>query len=159
MGDQINRMHRVNHLLTQTLGRDPTYEETAEKLVTTPKKVENMIQIAHHPISLESARESDDDDLILGDSIEDTTGEQPSKTTEKNILSQEFDEIFRLLSPKEVRVLKLRCGMEDGNHYTLEKVGRKLGLTRERIRQIEAQAYRKLRHPIVKRKLRDYLRD
>ena len=116
MGDQINRMHRVNHLLTQTLGRDPTYEETAEKLVTTPKKVENMIQIAHHPISLESARESDDDDLILGDSIEDTTGEQPSKTTEKNILSQEFDEIFRLLSPKEVRVLKLRCGMEDGNN-------------------------------------------
>jgi len=159
MGDQINRMLRVNHLLTQTLGRDPTYEETAEKLVTTPKKVENMIQIARSPISLDAPIDEEEDDLTLGDSIEDKLSVNPTDETMLSLLNKDLNESLEYLPAREVRILKLRHGMEDGNAYTLEEIGKKLGLTRERVRQLEAQAIRRLRHPLPKKKLRDYLSD
>jgi len=158
MGDQINRMLRANHHLTQTLGRDPTYEETAEKLVTTPKKVENMIQIALHPLSLESPYYADDDELTLGDSIEDVSTPRPPEATTNNQLREQLQEILLTLPPREVRILMLRYGFEDGNQYTLEEIGRKMGVTRERVRQVEAQAFHRLKMPHNKMKLRDYLR-
>ena len=159
MGDQINRMHRVNHLLTQTLGRDPTYEETAEKLVTTPKKVENMIQIARSPISLDAPIDVEEDDLTFGETIEDKLLVNPTDETIQPLLIKDLNETLEYLPAREVRILKLRHGMEDGNAYTLEEIGKKLGLTRERVRQLEAQAIRRLRHPLPKKKLRDYLSD
>ncbi|MDX1438003.1 MAG: sigma-70 family RNA polymerase sigma factor, partial [Anaerolineales bacterium] len=156
MGDQINKLLRTQHQLTQTLGRDPTVDELASELDIPVKKVENMIQVARRPISLETPTD-DEDDSVLGDFIQDTDAPAPDDTATYNLLRIHLEEVLRSLPPREVRILQLRYGLLDGQAYTLEEVGRKMGVTRERVRQIEAQAISRLRHPSIRRRLREYL--
>jgi RNA polymerase primary sigma factor len=156
MGDQINKLLRVQHQLTQKLGRDPSVEELANALEVPPKKVENMIQVARRPLSLETPTD-DEEDSVLGDFIEDDEAAPPDDTATYNLLREHLSEVLNGLPPREVRILQLRYGLLDGQAYTLEEVGRKMGVTRERVRQIEAQALSRLRHPTIRRKLRDYL--
>jgi RNA polymerase primary sigma factor len=156
MGDQINKLLRIQHQLTQRLGREPSVEELAEALDVPPKKVENMIQVARRPLSLETPTD-DEEDSVLGDFIEDDEAPPPDDTATYNLLRQHLEEVLNGLPPREVRILQLRYGLLDGQAYTLEEVGRKMGVTRERVRQIEAQALSRLRHPVIRRKLRDYL--
>jgi RNA polymerase primary sigma factor len=158
MGDQINRLLRTSHQLTQRLGRDPSTEELAEALMVSPKKVENMIQVARRPISLETPTD-EEEDSVLADFIEDQDSPAPADTVTKNLLREQLRDVLHTLPPREVRILQLRYGLHDGQSYTLEEVGRKMGVTRERVRQIEAQALSRLRHPSHRRKLVDYLRE
>ncbi|MBI4927743.1 MAG: RNA polymerase sigma factor [Anaerolineae bacterium] len=158
MGDQINKLLRVQHQLTQRLGREPSVEELAEALDVPPRKVENMIQVARRPLSLETPTD-DEEDSVLGDFIEDDEAPAPDETATYNLLREHLEEVLNSLPPREVRILQLRYGLLDGQAYTLEEVGRKMGVTRERVRQIEAQALSRLRHPSIRRKLRDYLGD
>ena len=158
MGDQINRLLRTSHQLTQFLGRDPTTEELADALSVTPKKVENMIQVARRPISLETPTD-EEEDSVLADFIEDEDSPAPAEAVTKNLLREQLRDVLHTLPPREVRILQLRYGLHDGQSYTLEEVGRKMGVTRERVRQIEAQALSRLRHPSHRRKLVDYLRE
>jgi len=156
MGDQINKLLRVQHQLTQRLGRDPSVEELATSLDVAPQKVENMIQVARRPLSLETPTD-DEEDSVLGDFIQDEEVPAPDETATYNLLREHLDLVLNGLPPREVRILQLRYGLLDGQAYTLEEVGRKMGVTRERVRQIEAQALSRLRHPAVRRKLREYL--
>jgi RNA polymerase primary sigma factor len=156
MGDQINKLLRVQHQLTQRLGRDPSVEELADALEVTPQKVENMIQVARRPLSLETPTD-DEEDSVLGDFIQDEEVAAPDETATYNLLREHLDSVLNGLPPREVRILQLRYGLLDGQAYTLEEVGRKMGVTRERVRQIEAQALSRLRHPAIRRKLREYL--
>ena len=156
MGDQINKLLRVQHQLTQRLGREPTVEELAIALDVPPKKVENMIQVARRPLSLETPTD-DEEDSVLGDFIEDDEAPPPDDSATYNLLREHLEDVLNGLPPREVRILQLRYGLLDGQAYTLEEVGRKMGVTRERVRQIEAQALSRLRHPSIRRKLRDYL--
>lgn len=156
MGDQINKLLRVQHQLTQRLGRDPSVEELAGALDVTPQKVENMIQVARRPLSLETPTD-DEEDSVLGDFIQDEEVPAPDETATYNLLREHLDNVLNGLPPREVRILQLRYGLLDGQAYTLEEVGRKMGVTRERVRQIEAQALSRLRHPAIRRKLREYL--
>jgi len=158
MGDQINKLLRVSHQLTQKLGRSPTTDELAQTLDVTPKKVENMIQVARRPISLETPTD-EDEDSILGDFIEDKESPAPATTVTQNLLKEQLQDVLGSLPPREVRILQLRYGLLDGESYTLEEVGRKMGVTRERVRQIEAQALSRLRHPSHRRILVDYLKE
>jgi RNA polymerase primary sigma factor len=158
MGDQINKMLRVSHQLTQELGRDPTTEELGGALNVTAKKVENIIQIARRPLSLETPTD-EEDDSVLGDFIQDEDSPEPVEIATHHLLKEQIAEVLNGLPPREVRILQLRYGLLDGESYTLEEVGKKMGVTRERVRQIEAQALSRLRHPIHRRKLRDYLRE
>jgi RNA polymerase primary sigma factor len=156
MGDQINKLLRVQHQLTQRLGRDPSVEELAAALDVTPQKVENMIQVARRPLSLETPTD-DEEDSVLGDFIQDEEVAAPDDTATYNLLREHLESVLNGLPPREVRILQLRYGLLDGQAYTLEEVGRKMGVTRERVRQIEAQALSRLRHPAIRRKLREYL--
>lgn len=156
MGDQINKLLRVQHQLTQRLGRDPSVEELAIALEVTPQKVENMIQVARRPLSLETPTD-DEEDSVLGDFIQDDEFPAPDDTATYNLLREHLENVLDGLPPREVRILQLRYGLLDGQAYTLEEVGRKMGVTRERVRQIEAQALSRLRHPAIRRKLREYL--
>jgi len=156
MGDQINKLLRVQHQLTQRLGRDPSVEELAGALDVTPQKVENMIQVARRPLSLETPTD-DEEDSVLGDFIQDEEVPAPDETATYNLLREHLDAVLNGRPPREVRILQLRYGLLDGQAYTLEEVGRKMGVTRERVRQIEAQALSRLRHPAIRRKLREYL--
>ena len=156
MGDQINKLLRVQHQLTQRFGREPSVEELAEALDVPPKKVENMIQVARRPLSLKTPTD-DEEDSVLGDFIEDDQAPAPDDTATYNLLREHIEDVLNGLPPREVRILQLRYGLLDGQAYTLEEVGRKMGVTRERVRQIEAQALSRLRHPSIRRKLRDYL--
>ena len=156
MYEQINRLTRASRQLVQELGRDPTTEEIAEQLDVTPKKVEQVIRVSQRPLSLEMPV-GEEEDSQLGDFIEDEDAQSPTDAASQQLLREVIDEIFASLTPREVRILQLRFGLVDGYSYTLEEVGRKFGVTRERIRQIEAQALGRLRHPSRSRKLRDYL--
>lgn len=156
MGDQINKLLRIQHQLTQRLGRDPSVEELAVALEVTPQKVENMIQVARRPLSLETPTD-DEEDSVLGDFIQDDEFPAPDDTATYNLLREHLESVLDGLPPREVRILQLRYGLLDGQAYTLEEVGRKMGVTRERVRQIEAQALSRLRHPAIRRKLREYL--
>ncbi len=158
MGDQINKLLRVSHQLTQELGRDPTTEELAKSLDVPPKKVENMIQVARRPLSLETPTD-EEEDSELGDFIEDSDSPAPPDAVMHNLLKEHLRDVLTNLPPREVHILQLRYGLMDGQSYTLEEVGRKMGVTRERVRQIEAQALNRLRHPGHRRKLVDYLLD
>jgi RNA polymerase primary sigma factor len=158
MGDQINKLLRVSHQLTQKLGRDPTTEEMADLLGVPPKKVENMIQVARRPLSLETPTD-EEEDSVLADFIQDEDSPAPVESVTQNLLQEHLKEVLNSLPPREVRILQLRYGLLDGQSYTLEEVGRKMGVTRERVRQIEAQALSRLRHPGHRRKLVDYLRE
>ena len=156
MGDQINKLLRTQHQLTQRLGRDPSIFELASALDVPPKKVENMIKVARRPLSLETPTD-DEEDSVLGDFIKDNNSPAPDETATYNLLREHLAEVLDSLPPREVRILQLRYGLLDGQTYTLEGVGRKMGVTREQVRQIEAQALSRLRHPTIRRKLREYL--
>jgi RNA polymerase primary sigma factor len=156
MYEQINRLARVTRQLVQELGRDPTTEEIARELGVGPKKVERTIKVAQRPLSLEMPV-GEEDDSFLGDFIEDSDAPSPTDQASQQLLRDQIDDIFISLTPREVRILQLRFGLVDGYSYTLEEVGKKFGVTRERIRQIEAQALGRLRHPSRSRKLRDFL--
>ena len=156
MYEQINRLARVSRQLVQELGRDPTMEEIAGELGVSPKKVERTIKVSQRPLSLEMPV-GEEDDSFLGDFIEDSEAPSPTDQASHQLLREQIDDIFASLTPREVRILQLRFGLVDGYAYTLEEVGKKFGVTRERIRQIEAQALGRLRHPSRSRKLRDFL--
>jgi len=156
MGDQINKLLRIQHQLTQRLGRDPSVDELAGALEVSPQKVANMIQVARRPLSLETPTD-DEEDSVLGDFIRDDDIPAPDDTATFNLLREHLDSVLDGLPPREVRILQLRYGLLDGQTYTLEEVGRKMGVTRERVRQIEAQALSRLRQPAIRRKLREYL--
>ena len=126
------------------------------ELEVPPKKVENMIRVARRPLSLETP--TDDDDSVLGDFVEDEEAAEPAELTTQSLMREHLQEVLDDLPPREVRILQLRYGLLDGKSYTLEEVGRKMGVTRERVRQIEAQALSRLRHPNHIRVLMDYLR-
>ncbi|HEY9121717.1 MAG TPA: sigma-70 family RNA polymerase sigma factor [Brevefilum sp.] len=156
MGDQINKLLRVQHELTQQFDRKPKIEELAEALEVTPEKVEHMMEVARRPLSLELPTD-DEGDSTLGDFIEDQEIPLPDDTATSHLLKESLLLVLDSLPSREVRILQLRFGLLDGQAYTLEEVGRKMGVTRERVRQIQAQALSRLRHPSIKRRLRDYL--
>ena len=156
MGDQINKLLRVSHQLTQRLGRDPTPEELAAELEIPVRKVEQMLDVARRPLSLEMPTD-DEGESTLGDFVEDTESLAPPDEVSTAMLRDTLLEILADLPPREVKILQMRYGLLDGQTYTLEEVGKKLGVTRERVRQIEAQALSRLRHPAHARRLRDYL--
>jgi len=156
MCERINKLARVSRGLIQELGREPTSEEIAVELGTTPKKVEKIIEIAQRPLSLEMPV-GEEKDSHLGDFIEDEKTQAPTDAASLQLLREQMEDILTSLTPREGRVLQMRFGLKDGHSHTLEEVGRQFGVTRERIRQIEAKALRKLRHPSRSRKLRDYL--
>jgi len=156
MGDQINKLLRTTHRLTQELGREPTPEEMASALDLATEKVENMLQVARRPLSLELPVD-EDGDSELGDFIENDEAAAPSDLVSSSILRDLLQDVLEDLPPREVRILQMRYGLVDGETYTLEEVGKKLGVTRERVRQIEVQALGRLRHPAHARKLRDFL--
>jgi RNA polymerase primary sigma factor len=157
MGDQISTLRKVRHRLTQELGRIPTPKELAEELGDDPKKVEKMIGWSKQLISLELP--IDDEGSVLGDFIEDQQTPQPPEAASQNLLREHLNKVIKNLPPREARILELRYGLLDGKKYTLKEVGQKMGVTRERIRQIETQAFSRLRHPAVRRQLKDYLRE
>ncbi len=157
MCEQINRLGRASRRLVQKLGREATTEELAEEMGVTPRKVEQIVRVAQRPLSLEMPV-SEENDSFLGDYIEDDREVTPTDAATQRLLREQLDDILDSLTPREVRILQLRFGLLDGYSYTLEEVGRKFGVTRERIRQIEAQALGRLRHPSRSRKLRDFLR-
>jgi len=156
MGDQINKLLRTAHRLTQELGREPTTEELAAELEIPVRKVEEMLKVARRPLSLEMPTD-DEEESELGDFIEDEDSPAPEEEVTSSMLREVLQEILQDLPPREVRILQLRYGLVDGETYTLEEVGKKLGVTRERVRQIEAQALSRLRHLTRARKLRDFL--
>jgi RNA polymerase primary sigma factor len=156
MGDIINKLFRAQYKLTQSLGREPTVAELAEALEVSPQKVENIIRVSRWPLSLESPT-STEEDSVLGDFIEDDKVAPPDETATYNLLCEHLREVLNGLPLREGRILQLRYGLFDGQAYTLEQVGRKMGVTRERVRQIEAQALNRLRHPSIRHNLHDYL--
>jgi RNA polymerase primary sigma factor len=156
MIDRIRQMYKVSRDMEQTLGRAPTAEELAQEMALDTAKVRWMLQVAQRPISLESPL-GDEDDSEFGMYVEDETSPSPAQVTYLNMLRERLDEALATLSPREARILRLRFGLGHERAYTLEEVGRKFGLTRERIRQIEGKALRRLRRPTMARLLREYL--
>jgi RNA polymerase primary sigma factor len=156
MGDQISKMQRIQHQLKQNLGRDPTTDEIAIKLEVSSKKVEYMIQVARRPLSLQMPIGDEEEDM-LGDFIEDQEAPPPDELATDNLLREHIRDILSRLPPREARILQLRYGLLDGQTLTLNEVGRKMGVTRERVRQIEAQALRRLRTLGLQRELRAYI--
>ena len=157
MGDQINKLLRTSHRLTQELGREPASEELAAAMEIPTRKAEDMLKVARRPLSLEMPTDAEGDSE-LGDFIEDQDSPAPDEKVTSAMLQELLRDVLQYLPPREVRILQLRYGLVDGETYTLEEVGKKLGVTRERVRQIEAQALSRLRHPTHSRKLRDYLK-
>ncbi|HEY9087062.1 MAG TPA: sigma-70 family RNA polymerase sigma factor [Anaerolineaceae bacterium] len=156
MGDQVNRMLRVQAQLQQRLGRAPTAQEMGDALELPAVKVEEMIKAIQQPLSLQMSINEDEDDA-LGDLIEDTTTPNPEDTTIQTLLGTDLQDILDQLPARELRVLQMRYGLLDGEPLTLNEVGRRLGISRERARQIESQALRRLRTPLSQYKLRSYL--
>jgi RNA polymerase primary sigma factor len=156
MSDRIRRLYKVARQLEQELGRKPTPEEIARVLDVDPRKVQWMMRVSWRPLSLESPV-GEEEDTELGSFVEDDTTPTPTQSAYQNLLREKVEEVLSTLSPREARILRLRFGLHNGRPYTLEEVGQKFGLTRERIRQIEGKALRRLRHPRRSRQLRDYL--
>lgn len=156
MVETINKLLSVSRQLSQKLGREPSPKEVAEEMELPPDKVREIAKISQLPISLESPI-GEEEDSHLGDFIEDQNALPPPDAASKQLLKEQIDNVLDSLTPSERRVLQLRFGLEDGRSRTLEEVGKEFNVTRERIRQIEAKALRKLRHPSRSRKLKDYL--
>ncbi|MGN1379183.1 MAG: RNA polymerase sigma factor RpoD [Bacilli bacterium] len=158
MVETINKMVRVQRQLTLELNREPSEEEIAKKMNISIDKVREVIKISQDPVSLETPI-GEEDDSHLGDFIKDESSLSPEEYTENEILKEEINEVLESLQPREQEVLRLRFGLKDGTCHTLEEVGKKFNVTRERIRQIEAKALRKLRHPSRAKKLKDFMED
>jgi RNA polymerase primary sigma factor len=156
MVETINKLLRVSRKLVQEYGREPTSEELGKGMEITLDKVREILKVSQEPVSLETPI-GEEEDSHLGDFIEDHTALPPADAASYQLLKEHIDDVLSTLNPRERRVLQLRFGLEDGRSRTLEEVGREFGVTRERIRQIEAKALRKLRHPSRSRKLKDYL--
>jgi RNA polymerase primary sigma factor len=157
MVDRIRQLYKTSHELEQKLGREPTIEELAEAINAPVSKVDWMLQVSWLPLSLESPINDDDEESELGNFVEDNISPTPIQSTYSRLLRDKIEEVLETLPPREARILRLRYGLENGRNYTLEEVGAKFGLTRERIRQIEGKALRRLRHPRRSRQLRDYM--
>ncbi len=156
MVETINKLVRVSRQLVQELGREPTPEELAKELNMSVEKVREISKISQEPVSLETPI-GEEEDSHLGDFIPDDDAPAPSEAASFVLLKEQLVDVLRTLTPREEKVLRLRFGLEDGRQRTLEEVGREFNVTRERIRQIEAKALRKLRHPSRSKKLKDYL--
>jgi len=156
MVETINKLIRVSRRLLQELGREPTIKEIAERMEVPEEKVREILKTAQEPVSLETPI-GKEEDSHLGDFIEDIDSPAPPKVASHTLLKEQLDDVLRTLTYREKRVLELRFGIAGGHPHTLEEVGREFGVTRERIRQIEAKALRKLRHPSRSKKLKDYL--
>jgi len=158
MIETINKLLRLSRRLAQEYGREPTSREIGEKMGMSPEKVREIVKVAQLPISLELPM-GEEEDSHLGDFIEDRNALPPVDAASRQLLKEQIDEVLSTLTHREQRVLQLRFGLEDGRSRTLEEVGQEFRVTRERIRQIEAKALRKLRHPSRSRKLKDYLEE
>ena len=158
MVETINKMSRIQRQMTLELNREPTEEELAEKMDITVEKVREVIKISQDPVSLETPI-GEEDDSHLGDFIKDESSLSPEEYASNEILKEEIKSVLETLQPREQQVLELRFGLIDGTCYTLEEVGRRFNVTRERIRQIEAKALRKLIHPSRAKKLKDFMND
>ncbi len=158
MGDQINRLRRISLSLTQALGREPSIDEIAEAMETTPDKISVLLEISRRPISLEAPTD-EDEETEIGDFVEDTRGLSPAEATDREMLRQHLTEALNRLPEREAHILRLRYGLEDGEMHTLEEVGKAIGVTRERVRQLEAQALNRLRRSSSQRILKDFLLD
>lgn len=156
LSDRIRKVYQVAQQLEQDWGRQPTPEEIAEELALPPQKVQWMLKVSQRPLSLEKPV-GEEEDSELGSFIPDDEAPTPSDTAYHRLLQDKLGEVLTTLSPREARILRLRFGLHDGRSYTLEEVGQKFGLTRERIRQIEHEALDRLRHPSRSRQLRDYM--
>jgi len=156
MVETINRLLKTSRRLAQEYGREPTSTEIAKEMEISPEKVREIVKVSQLPISLESPI-GEEEDSPLGNSIEDRNALPPVDAASKQLLKEQIEDVLHTLTPREQRVLQLRFGLEDGRSRTLEEVGKEFSVTRERIRQIEAKALRKLRHPSRSRKLKDYL--
>ncbi len=156
MVETINKLYRTSQRLMQDLGREPTYEEIAEELGITPDKVREIFKISQEVTSLDT-KVGEDEDSTLGDFVADEVRPTPVDTASRQLLKDHLDEVLSTLTEREAKVLTLRFGLDGGQPNTLEEVGRVFGVTRERIRQIEAKALRKLKHPSRRKKLQDYL--
>jgi RNA polymerase primary sigma factor len=156
MVETIHKVSRVSRQLLQDFGREPTPEEIAAKIGMTPEKVRDTMKYALEPVSLETPI-GEEEDSHLGDFIPDDDSPAPAEAASYTLLKEQLNEVLHTLTHREEQVLKLRFGLEDGRTRTLEEVGKEFNITRERIRQIEAKALRKLRHPSRSKKLRDYL--
>jgi RNA polymerase primary sigma factor len=156
MGDQINRLRRISTRMTQELGREPTTDELAVAMETTPDKIMNLIEISRRPISLETPIE-EDADSEFGDFIEDENSPEPAEVVTQNLLREHLAQVLARLPEREAHILQLRYGLLDGETHTLEEVGKQIGVTRERVRQLEAQALNRLRHSSAHQLLQDYL--
>ena len=156
MVETINKVLRTSHSMVQSLGREPTTQEIAAELHMDVQKVEEILKIAQEPVSLETPI-GEEDDSHLGDFIQDDEASQPAEEASYTLLREQLEEVLKALTPREEEVLRMRFGLIDGKPHTLEEVGKKFDVTRERIRQIESKALRKLRHPSRSKKLRDFL--
>ena len=156
MVETINRVSRTSRALVQELGREPTLSEISAQLGISEDKIAEVMKIAQDPVSLETPV-GEEDDSHLGDFIQDSDATEPAESASYNMLRQQLGEVMQTLSPRECKVLRLRFGLEDGRAHTLEEVGREFDVTRERVRQIEAKALRKLRHPSRSKMLKDFL--
>ena len=155
MVETINKLIRVNRQLAQELGRDPTPAEIAKEMGISESKVREIIKIAQEPVSLETPI-GEEEDSHLGDFIEDENAPAPADVASNAMMREQLQEVLHSLTPREEKVIRLRFGLDDGRSRTLEEVGKEFNVTRERIRQIEAKALRKIRHPVRSKKLRDY---
>jgi RNA polymerase primary sigma factor len=156
MVETINKLIRVSRQLLQALGREPTAEEIADEMEMSPERVREIIKIAQEPVSLETPI-GEEEDSHLGDFIEDQDAPAPAEAASFRLLKEQLEDVLNTLTPREEKVLRLRFGLDDGRARTLEEVGQIFNVTRERIRQIEAKALRKLRHPSRSKKLKDFL--
>jgi RNA polymerase primary sigma factor len=156
MSDRIRRLYKVARQMEQELGRKPTPDEIGKNLGVDSRKVQWMMRVSWRPLSLETPV-GEEEDSELGSFVEDESTPTPTQSAYQNLLRDKIEEVLSTLSPREARILRLRFGLHNGRPYTLEEVGQKFGLTRERIRQIEGKALRRLRHPRRARQLRDYL--
>lgn len=156
MGDQLNRMRRVQLQLLQELGREPNIDELAVGMETTPDKVEHLLEISRRPVSLETPID-EEGDSTFGDFVEDTNTPAPAEEVATHLLHEQLQGALNRLPSREAQILRLRYGLEDGRVYTLEEVGQTIGVTRERVRQLEAQALNRLRQSSAHIILRDYL--